>query len=1531
VRIVTLESTDLFVRSAHGPRPVVRVHLALDRGAPTGAARLRVRVEGPSVSTPEPVLVSADDVAPDRTEIVVEVPVSIAAPAPEGSVHRVTAIVEDASGDAGRATPRSTADGVIRAAATGWTMWMVSHFHYDPVWWNTQGGFSQTWYDQPVAEAKRPAISRTAFDLTRAHLEAARDDPDYRFVLAELDYLKPHWDAAPADREQMRRLISQGRLELVGGSYNEPNTNLTHPESTIRNAVYGVGYQRDVLGGDPRTAWQLDVFGHDPSYPGLMAQAGLDSAAWARGPFHMVGPKRHAGDITRMQFPSEFEWISPSGVGLLTHYMADHYVAGWQFEVQPDLEAAMADAYREFRELKQVAATRNVLLPVGHDHNIPSRWCTQIHREWAKRYEWPRFVVGLPRDFFAAVRAETAATGRTLSPQTRDMNPVFTGKDVSYIDTKQAQRAAEVSVLDAERLATVAWLLGAQYPVEALDKAWRPLLFGAHHDAITGTESDQVYLDLLGGWREAFELGDEVRTRSLDHLAASADTTGPGHAVLVANTLSWARDGVVTVQLRLPESSAAGLELRDELDRPVPAVTESAMHRDDGSLAEVTLTFLARDVPALGYRAYQAVPADRCPPGWQRRDPPSDSNGENPDFGVQYPASGNENPNPAVQNPLAIENLAFRVEQDSARGGALSRILDRRSGRELLRPGGLGAELYLQAELPEHPVWGEGPWHLLPTGPGRGMRETPAEVRIESSPVGTRLVSVGTIDELEVTQEVTLWDDVPRVDLRVQVDGSIGQDRLLRSRFEFDLPGTLPVAEVGFAAVGRSFGFPNSDTAEHQWTLDSPAHTWAGLSATARIALRRPGRPEQAQLHAIGVAEVVAGPGLDPGTLRGLLAALVRVGVTATTTKPDGPRYGALDADSNLPDVRIVLGAENSFSQAVLDESATDCAAALTTSGRVFIPAAEPRTRSLRPGADLRGVRDLPVLIVTGSDLDAAVVALAADLDDAIIDVDLPAGLAGTTEPMVDHSVAVINRGTPGFVTETDGTVYVSLMRACSGWPSGLWIDGAKRTTPDGASFSWQHWSHTFELSLVSGAGDWRQAGFVRSGQEVNHPLLARQVPSSAGELPAVLSLLSIEPESAVLSALKPSGNPLASALSGSPRLDDGVAVRLYESSGRPVTASIRMPGGVAAAVPVDLLERPLPEGPERPLPENPERPLPENPERPLPENPERPLPENPERPLPEHFERPLPENPDRIAVEVRDGMTHVQLEPAEVLTLNLRPDLASSSSIFGRSPGSGPLLGPTREPVQPVPTRYWLHNKGPAPLGYLPVSVNLSPSTVRMPPGGSVPLSVTVACSGRPATGVVQLQLPPGLSVKTGSSLDYALAVGEHTEFTVLIQDDGGLPGTYFVAARIDDDLGQTLEDTVEVLLTDDQLGSDTEPFVDSATLLDVRLKPSTIELAPGETATLVVRLSSRARSAVHGEVQLLSPYGTWGASCADLDVQPWTRAFEVGPSADGEVQFTVQAPVGIRSGTHAWALAKVMYQGRVYYSPAVDLRARR
>ena len=53
---------------------------------------------------------------------------------------------------------------------------------------------------------------------------------------------------------------------------------------------------------------------------------------------------------------------------------------------------------------------------------------------------------------------------------------------------------------------------------------------------------------------------------------------------------------------------------------------------------------------------------------------------------------------------------------------------------------------------------------------------------------------------------------------------------------------------------------------------------------------------------------------------RSLLVALVQKGVTASCTEASGNRYGALLGDSNLPDVRVVIGRpeDNSFAAAVI-------------------------------------------------------------------------------------------------------------------------------------------------------------------------------------------------------------------------------------------------------------------------------------------------------------------------------------------------------------------------------------------------------------------------------------------------------------------------------------------------------------------------------------------------------------------------------------------------------------------------------------
>ena len=59
--------------------------------------------------------------------------------------------------------------------------------------------------------------------------------------------------------------------------------------------------------------------------------------------------------------------------------------------------------FRLARRTTTVGSELTLLLPVGADHVIPSRWATGIHRDWNSRYVWPRFVTALPSEFFAAV------------------------------------------------------------------------------------------------------------------------------------------------------------------------------------------------------------------------------------------------------------------------------------------------------------------------------------------------------------------------------------------------------------------------------------------------------------------------------------------------------------------------------------------------------------------------------------------------------------------------------------------------------------------------------------------------------------------------------------------------------------------------------------------------------------------------------------------------------------------------------------------------------------------------------------------------------------------------------------------------------------------------------------------------------------------------------------------------------------------------------------------------------------------------
>lgn len=102
---------------------------------------------------------------------------------------------------------------------------------------------------------------------------------------------------------------------------------------------------------------------------------------------------------------------------------------------------------------------------------------------------------------------------------------------------------------------------------------------------------------------------------------------------------------------------------------------------------------------------------------------------------------------------------------------------------------------------------------------------------------------------------------------------------------------------------------------------------------------------------------------------------------------------------------------------------------------------------------------------------------------------------------------------------------------------------------------------HEIRYALFPHAGDWRQAGTVRRGLELNEPLRAFATDPHVGRLPPRHSFVRIAPDHLVLSEIK--------------RSEDSPAwiVRWYDSTGDGGTAEIELPFRPARAVVSDLLE----------------------------------------------------------------------------------------------------------------------------------------------------------------------------------------------------------------------------------------------------------------------------------------------------------------------------------------------------------------------
>ncbi|MBD3176898.1 MAG: hypothetical protein GF320_17095, partial [Armatimonadia bacterium] len=745
------------------------------------------------------------------------------------------------------------------------TTYLVPGFHSDVVW----------------LEDQRDYAVALLGDMDQ-NLQICRADPAYGVFLHELTYMKPYLDIHPETRDELRRLIRQKRVG-TGGSHSQPTEAVISGEGIVRNILYGRLFHEGQLGDKPRIYMPWDVFGHSAQLGQILRKTRFDACIWSK-------------DIRGAL--AVFNHLALDGRPFLFKRMAYSFDA-WE----PQRFFDLIDAFYE--EIESLGLSSDCRLDAT-DFKPPSSWFAGRCKALADG-DHRIIVSGKGHEMWLDETLDDIKQDRARIPTTaRDYEWHHQGTALSRIEFKIANRLAENTLISAEKLATFAWVLGADYPDRALDKAWRQVLYNQHHDGITGPCCDRAYLDLMLGYREALELSSEVLWRAGTALAEAVDTSSlmpGGRQLVVFNTLNWSRAEPVKVRVDF-EKPTRGFEVTGPNGK-VPAQLVTDERSEDGLLLAAEILFQPEKVPGIGYATYEVAPKATEPP--------------------------REESVPGT----TIENEFYRVTADPSHGGLVS-IYDKKAKREVIDTDkGFGNELVALEEKPDRREPG---WECYTTGPKRRGREYAARVTAYRGPVGQRLVVKGEMKDCGREQIVRLYDGVPRIDFETRLLDYQGEHDLFVVTFPTTVEGAEPVFEERFGATVKRKSRGKLDYRFHQWRNYSDcgarrAHQWIDLSGSAWINF------DDGCSVALGMTNIVTGHGEAAAKACGLLQqALVRCGVPVTPSYDDcdWPRRESLPVEDSLmppPDdfnrdlnlgtsFRIALreGGDNTYAERVLSQ-----------------------------------------------------------------------------------------------------------------------------------------------------------------------------------------------------------------------------------------------------------------------------------------------------------------------------------------------------------------------------------------------------------------------------------------------------------------------------------------------------------------------------------------------------------------------------------------------------------------------------------
>ncbi len=659
---------------------------------------------------------------------------------------------------------------------------LLGHAHLDMAWlWS----IDETWEAAQRTFESVLKLQQQFPELTFCHSTPA--------LYAWIEQHRP--DLFTAIQQQ----VNQGRWEIVGGMWIEPELNIISGESIIRQILYGQHYVLEKFGQISKIAWLPDSFGFCATLPQFFKQGGIE---------YFVTQKLRWNDTT--QFPySTFLWQSPDGTEIFSLMSAP---------IGEGIDPIKMANYS--CEWQQQTSIENVLwLPGVGDHGgEPTRDMLEVAQRWEQSPFFPQLEFTTALNYLSELSSQQSASINSFPTWKDELYLEFhRGCYTTHADQKLWNRRCEHLLYEAELFAALANITTEiPYPKAELEAAWKKMLFNQFHDILPGTSIPEVFVEANKAWQEVEQVGNEILDNSLSAIASQISLPIPPQPnaipIVVFNSLNWERSEIVNVSLPLnsPENPQIW-QICDLSGKILPSqISETS-----------NLLFLATDIPSVGYRVFWLVPAN------SEQAIASETNTQKQIEYANYkqiiPEKSQINQEDDLsQKDWVLENQFLRVTVDPETGNLIS-VFDKNQNFEVLQQSG-GNQL--QAFQDSGQYWDA--WNIDPNYKQHPL--APPILKsitwVEQGEIQQRLRVVLQLGKSEFCQDYLLSIDSPLLKIITTVDWQERQV-LVKAAFPINIESDFATYEIPCGTIQR---LTKPETPQEKAKWEVPALHWADIS-----------------------------------------------------------------------------------------------------------------------------------------------------------------------------------------------------------------------------------------------------------------------------------------------------------------------------------------------------------------------------------------------------------------------------------------------------------------------------------------------------------------------------------------------------------------------------------------------------------------------------------------------------------------------------------------------------------------------------